>query len=345
MLVLCLFAVACVKSPQGTLTNDPAKPHHTASGFRNPHTEDSSSFFKFLKFILGRPRRHKRQYHLPRAENDPEFLRRNRTQTTLTWVGHATFLLQFRGANILTDPQFSERASPVSWIGGVKRLVPPGLALHQLPPIDVVLISHNHYDSLDKPSVIRLVELHGKNERPRWFVPLGLKTWFAGLGISNVVELDWWERADHQGFTIHAVPAQHWSQRIPFRRNDTLWAGWVVRHPEFNFYFAGDSGYSPDFKEIGHRLGPFKLAAIPIGAYEPRWFMKPMHVNPQEAVQVHQDVKSLFSVGMHWGTFPLTYEPPDEPPKRLAAARRSAGLTANEFAVMQHGETRILEAR
>jgi L-ascorbate metabolism protein UlaG (beta-lactamase superfamily) len=317
---------------------------HTFQGFRNNYPHDAHTFIDFLKWrwdrLWGRRSNNPKQgnYHFPLAKNDPAFLRQNRTETTLTWIGHASFLLQLKGVNILTDPHLTGRASPLSWIGP-KRVTPPGLALEDLPVIDMVFISHNHYDHLDASTVKRLHEKQNSGRNPHFFVPLGLKIWFTRLGISKVTELDWWESTQSFGFTLYAVPTQHFSARTPFNKNKTLWAGWVIAHPEFKFFFAGDTGYSPDFLEIGRRLGPFDLSALPIGAYEPRWFMKAMHINPEEAVQIHRDLNSRYSVAMHWGTFNLTDEPMDEPPKRLVAAREAAGLAPETFFLMQHGQT------
>ncbi len=181
---------------------------------------------------------------------------------------------------------------------------------------------------------------------PQFFVPLGLKSWFAGRGIDRVVELDWWEQRKYRGLEIHLLPVQHWSARTPFDRNQTLWGSWLIEHSRFKFYFAGNSGYSPDFQDIARRFAPIDLAAIPIGAYAPRWFMQAMHANPEEAVKIHQDLQAKYSVAMHWGTFRLTDELLDEPPKRLAAAlaKAKARIPAARFLVMKHGETRQLDA-
>jgi L-ascorbate metabolism protein UlaG (beta-lactamase superfamily) len=279
-------------------------------------------------------------YHFPLAANDPAFLRGNRTKNTLTWIGHATLLLQAGGKNILTDPHFSKRASPVQW-AGPQRVAAPGIALDDLPAIDIVIISHDHYDSLDTQTV-RLLAGRPGGEQTRFFVPLGLKRWFTDLGISRVTELAWWQSHGETGLTVTAVPAQHWSKRRLFGKDDALWCGWVVAAGDFRFLFVGDSGYSPIFKEIGRRLGLFDLAAIPIGAYEPRWFMKRHHVNPEEAVQVHLDVGAGKSVAMHWGTFILTDEPLDEPPGRLKQALVEKGLAPESFIVLRHGETIFL---
>jgi N-acyl-phosphatidylethanolamine-hydrolysing phospholipase D len=338
-LAICLCCMGC-----STQMSDPAKPHHTKSGFRNATVLETATLLDFLKWRWGRiwkqvPARE--AYHFQLARNDPHFLKVNRDKTTLTWIGHATVLLQMDGKNILTDPHFSRRASPVQW-AGPERVVPPGLAFDDLPPIDIVVISHDHYDSLDETTVLGL---HGREggRKTHFFVPLGLKQWFHGMGIENVTELDWWDEYTEDQMQIVAVPVQHWSKRGLFARNKTLWAGWVIRSDQFRFFFAGDSGYSPDFAEIGRRLGPFDLSAIPIGAYEPRWFMQRHHMSPEEAVQVHMDARSVKSVAIHWGTFILTDEPLDEPPVRLKKAMVENGLSTEEFLILKHGETIVLE--
>ncbi len=320
------------------------KPHHTKDGYRNLYISQEGRFWDFLKWrwgrLFGKPSAEK-AYHFPKAENDPAYLAGNSSRRTLTWIGHATLLVQLNGKNILTDPIFSERASPVQW-AGPKRLVPPGIALAELPPIDVVLISHSHYDALDKNTVLKLRQREG-GERTLFAVPLGLKAWFNRLGIQQVVELDWWDEHAASGLKLIAVPVQHWSKRSLFSRNKTLWAGWVVIAGDFSFFFAGDSGYAPHFRKIGERFGPFDLSAIPIGAYEPRWFMRDHHMNPEEAIQVHLDLRSRKSVAIHWGTFVLTDEPLDEPPVRLAKGLVPRGLSADDFVVLQHGETLFLD--
>jgi N-acyl-phosphatidylethanolamine-hydrolysing phospholipase D len=313
------------------------KGHHTARGFRNNYPHERRNARDFLKF-LGEFRGGPAPRTFPQAANDPAFLRANRSESTITWIGHDSFLVQHQGLNILTDPHFTGRASPLGWAGPA-RMMPPGLALEQLPDIDLVLVSHNHYDHLDEDTVVALHRRQAKKP-PRFFVPLGLKGWLAARGIRDAVELDWWERADAQGLKLHAVPVQHFSSRGPFDRDATLWCGWVAEWPDFSLFFAGDSGYSRDFQDIGARFGGFDLSLIPIGAYDPRWFMRAMHMDPDEAVRVHLDVRSRHSIGMHWGTFVLTMEDPAEPPRRLAAALAAAGLPAGSFTVMQHGETR-----
>ncbi|MFK8079897.1 MAG: MBL fold metallo-hydrolase [Granulosicoccus sp.] len=253
---------------------------------------------------------------LPSMKPRPEVIA-NPSTAQVTWVGHSTFLLQIDGLNILTDPIFSLRASPVSF-AGPKRTTPPAMTIEQLPNIHLVLISHNHYDHLDKPSIIAL-QARQVDKPPRYLVPLGQKAWFDRLGVDQVTELDWWENASVGTATVHAVPVQHWSSRSPFDRNEVLWAGFYIDSPSLRTLFVGDSGYSDDFKTIAQRLGKVDLALVPIGAYAPRWFMKTAHMNPEEALQVVHDVGASRAIGMHWGTFPLTDEPMAEPGERAAA--------------------------
>jgi L-ascorbate metabolism protein UlaG (beta-lactamase superfamily) len=326
---------ACASDPVDT-----AKPHHTKDGFLNSLIDEKPRFMAFLKWRwerLWKKVPDQESFHFPLAENDPAFLRDNNQKTTITWIGHATMLLQLNGKNILTDPHFSERASPVNW-AGPKRIVPPGISLKELPPIDMVVISHDHYDSLDRNTIINLYNREDGNSTV-FIVPLGFREWFDNLGIKNIVEMDWWDTVNRDGLTFIPVPIQHWSKRSPFSKNKTLWAGWVIQNNDFRFFFAGDSGYGPHFKEIGEKLGPFDLSAIPIGAYEPRWFMRNHHMNPEEAVKVHKDIRSARSVAMHWGTIMLTDEPLDEPPKLLRKALKDYDIPDNRFLVLKHGET------
>ena len=241
----------------------------------------------------------------------------NPTAAQITWIGHSTFLLQVDGLNILTDPIFTDRASPVSF-AGPKRTTPPAITLDQLPLIDVVLISHNHYDHLDR-ATIKALQAKQSDSPPWYYVPLGLKSWFGKLGAKQVRELDWWDNLKINKTTFHAVPVQHWSSRTPFDRNKTLWAGFFIDSPAQRVLFVGDSGYSDDFITIAKRLGNVDLALVPIGAYSPRWFMKQAHMNPDEALQVVQDVGAKRAIGMHWGTFALTDEPMAEPGERANA--------------------------
>lgn len=226
----------------------------------------------------------------------------------VTWLGHATVMVEMDELIFLTDPVFSSRASPSQRVGP-KRFRRAPCTVSELPPIDAVLISHNHYDHLDYNSVLALNERFGPELR--WFVPLGLLDWMQKCGCENVIELDWWEEncvPGHDQVTFVFTPSQHWCKRTLMDDNKVLWGSWSVLGPWSRFFFAGDTGYCPAFKEIGKRFGPFDLAAIPIGAYEPRWFMKYQHVDPEEAVRIHIDVQTRKSVAIHWGTFALANE-------------------------------------
>jgi len=273
----------------------------------------------------------------PRADNDGRALRANRGEPTLTWVGHATLLVQLDGLNILTDPHWSERASPVGF-AGPRRITPPGLAFEDLPPIHAVAISHDHYDHLDRATVERLAAAH----RPLFLVPLGLKAWFAEIGVTErVEELDWWQSRTLEGVTFTATPLQHWSARTPWDRNQRLWTGWAIAGRERRLFFTGDTGYWPPvFQEIGARLGPFDVAAVAIGAYEPARMMRFTHTTPEEALQVAADVRARSFVAVHWATFVLSEEPLDEPPRRLRADAARRGLPPDSIWVLAHGETR-----
>jgi L-ascorbate metabolism protein UlaG (beta-lactamase superfamily) len=254
------------------------------------------------------------------------------------WLGHATVLLRLGDLHIITDPQLSERASPFSF-AGPKRLVEAPAQASGLPRIDVLLISHNHYDHLDAPTVRGLLRA---NPAMVCYVPRGLKPWFQKRGAQHVHELGWWGNHAFQDLDVHCVPAQHWSARGLFDRNQTLWCGWVVKGHGLNFYFSGDTGYTPRLQEIASRLGPPDLAALPIGAYEPRWFMRPQHVDPPEAVQLHRELKVRHSLAIHWGTFELADDSLDAPVIALAQALRQSDLSERDFWVLRQGDSRLI---
>lgn len=295
--------------------------------------------WQWQRWRAGLPREPAHGYHFAVAEPDPGFLAANRRWPTVTWIGHSTLLFQLDGLNLLTDPQFSPRASPLPFLGP-KRRVPPVPPLASLPRIDAVLLSHNHYDHLDKASVRQLADQPGG--APCFFAPSGMGRWFKRQGIGKVVEMGWWSEAPFHGLRMHCVPVRHWSARTSFDHNQSLWCGWVIRG-SFQILFAGDTGYSADFREIHRRLGAMDLAAIPIGHYEPRWFMQAAHVDPEEAVQIALDVHARCAIGIHWGTFPLTDEPLDEPPRRLRVALETAELPPQSFVVLARGETRRID--
>jgi N-acyl-phosphatidylethanolamine-hydrolysing phospholipase D len=316
--------------------------------------------FEFLKWrwhalIDGHPK--SAQVPTPRVDADLAFIHANsqagsQMQPTVTWIGHATALVQFAGLSILTDPIFSDRASPLSLVGP-KRAHPPGIPLKDLPHIDLVLISHNHYDHLDEASVRALSTQAGGS--PLFLVPSGVKAWFKEVGILNVIELAWWESHRMQSpsgaVEIVFTPVQHWSGRTLTDRMNTLWGGFAVFADNFHFFHVGDTSYSPDFQDIAKRFADrqpdhgFDLVLIPIGAYAPRWFMKDQHVDPVEGVQIHKDLRARQSVAYHWGTFSLSDEALDVPPVALAAARQEHGLSESAFAAISVGQTLSLPLR
>ncbi len=341
--VLPLAGMLLLASCHGSGHYNLVKIHHTEQGFRNLHPHPpKQSFWKWRweRLRYGIPADPENGYGFPQSKPDARSLTANRAEPTLTWLGHATFLIQLGGVNLLTDPHLTKRASPLSF-AGPKRYFAPPLSFEELPRIDIVLVSHSHYDHLDHGTVLRLARQQGG--APRYFVGLGLGKWAERHGIPNVTELDWGDSARSTGLSLHFVPVQHWSSRTPWDRNRTLWGAWVIEHGERRYFFGGDFGYSRDLADAAARFGGFDLAMIPIGAYEPRWFMKVMHVNPEEAVQSHIDLKARFSVGMHWGTFRLTDERLDEPPSRLAEAVAKAGIDDRRFFLMKHGETLKLD--
>jgi N-acyl-phosphatidylethanolamine-hydrolysing phospholipase D len=310
--------------------------------FRNIDAHSSHTLWGVLRWKLGFARQKGRSSR-PFAEPLPKGPGRDvsdegasfpitKKQIRLTWIGHSTFLIQHRGRNILTDPIFGN-CSPLP-LGRLRRAVPPGVGLDCLPPIHDVLVSHSHYDHLDASTIRAL------GSGVHYWVPKGLSKWFRKRGIPSCQELGWWDSASlSEDIVLHSVPAQHASGRSVFDRDRTLWCGWVLQSSERSIYFAGDTGYCSSFREIGRRFGGFDLAMIPIGAYEPRWLMQPMHLNPAEAVKVHLDIASRLSVGCHWGTFRLTDEPLDEPPILLARELETQHLSDRSFLVLRVGET------
>jgi len=335
-LILFLFLLSCAAADENA-SFDPLAPkaHHTANGFRNLYVDDSTKpgFFDFLlkvrfqeswpdegELLLNSPTP-KISVDLSQIDNPPA------NELQVTWIGHSTMLIQYEGLTVLTDPMFSDRASPVSF-AGPRRYMAPAITLEDLPPIDAVVISHNHYDHMDEDTITAI------GNSARWFVPLGNAKLLKQNGVTNVIEKDWWETATLKDINFTLTPTQHWSGRGLFDRYEALWGSWAIQftNADARLWFGGDTGYNDvQFKQIGDRHGPFDLSFIPIGAYEPRWFMKTAHINPVEAVKIHQDIKSTKSIGIHWGTFVLTSEEVDEPPKMLKKALKDAGLPSDVF--------------
>lgn len=311
---------------------DPNRSKSADGGFLNPHIGNIRRKPKdFLMWSLGFFRDHPFEkipegfsYPLPDQSFIPE-------KPSAIWLGHSTFLISVGGQNILTDPIWSERCSPVPFLGP-KRRHPPPIPFDLLPEIDLVLISHDHYDHLDKPTVERL---HRKFPQIMWIVPTGVKQWFKILRIKNVIELAWWQDiVIHSTAKVTSVPTQHFSGRTAPHRNKTLWSGYVYEDllEDKTFYFVGDTGYnSKDFKQVGEKFSSIDLSLIPIGAYSPRKFMAPVHIEPKDAVKIHREVSSKLSIGMHWKTFRLSEEPIDQPPFDLFRAMKDAGLNPHTF--------------
>jgi L-ascorbate metabolism protein UlaG (beta-lactamase superfamily) len=307
--------------------------HFDGERFFNPHAPQRKTTEEFRRW-----RRTRRRQPWPRQVADPPHpppVRVGADRIAATFIGHSTFLLQLGGVCILTDPIWSQRCSPVSF-AGPRRARPPGQPLHALPAVDLLLVSHNHYDHMDLPTLRRV--------RRRWAPPvvtgLGNARHLAKAGLRDAVELDWWQSTEQAGVRVTYVPAQHFSARGLYDRNRCLWGGFVIEAGGATVYFAGDSGYAPHFAEIGRRFPRIDLALLPIGAYEPRWFMRQQHVDPEEAVRAHGVLRPQRSLGMHFGTFQLTDEAIDAPIHDLATARAAARLPPDAFDVPGFGETR-----
>ncbi len=315
----------------------PRSDHFNGKTFFQPHHVSSGRLRDLLKWKLGtRPVAWPKQiaFSAPPPGRTPET-----GEIIVTWIGHSTFLLQTAQANLLFDPVFSERASPVSW-AGPQRVHPPGIAYNALPRIDAVLLSHDHYDHCDIASLRALAEGHN----PVFVAPLRHADLLSKAGGKRIVELDWWQTHGLNAATaITLTPSKHWSNRFGSPRNHRLWGGFSVKYENKHVWFVGDSGYDAEiFSDVRRRCGSPDLALVPIGAYEPRWFMKPMHLNPSEAVRLHLDIGARLSVGMHWGTFQLTDEGWDEPARMLATACAANGVPKDAFRVVAPGESVII---
>ena len=313
----------------------PVSEHFNGKTFENPGEVPEKSFMDVMKWYLQRDQGE----WFPISESDVTFAPKPAENVTdgmtITYVNHSTFLIQVAGVNILTDPVWSDRVSPVSF-AGPKRFRPAGIRFEDLPRIDLIVISHNHYDHLDIETLKKVHEAY----EPRVIAPLGVGRMLNSNGINKVFELNWWEnKVIDSDITVHAVQAQHFSARGLFDRDKTFWNGYVIETPAGDVYFAGDTGYGPFFTEIGQRFPDIKVGLIPIGAYKPRWFMKPMHVNPEEAIQVHKDVGAEISFGMHFGTFPLADDGMKDPENDFSAAMRLQENRGVNFKLLTEGDS------
>ncbi|MEM7219581.1 MAG: MBL fold metallo-hydrolase [Pseudomonadota bacterium] len=345
---LFFLLAALLPQSQGAAANDGSStvaaeqkkpPHHQDNGtFINPpgSPERSHGAGEMLGFMLRVPFArpgpvpdgHSIRLDAPPQAPDPG-------AAAATWLGHASFLLQLPGLTVLTDPYLTAAAGPMGI--GPRRFVPAALEPESLPPVDVIVVSHNHYDHLDLAALKRYPHKRGV----RVIVPLGLGRKISRLGYEQVTEQDWWQSISvRDGFSITTLPAVHFSGRGLFDRNRTLWASFAIETPQTRVWFGGDTGYGEVFKEIGTRAGPFDMALVPIGAYAPRSVMRPVHVNPEEAVQILNDIGARRAIGMHWGTIMLTTEPAFEAPTRFRAAADAQNFGAANAWTLAIGETR-----
>ncbi|MGA7614485.1 MAG: MBL fold metallo-hydrolase, partial [Thermoanaerobaculia bacterium] len=315
----------------------PRSAHFDGERFYNPGDFHHAGGFDMIRWMLSRdPGEWSEWLETPPEPAPPE--RVGGTDLRVTFVNHATVLIQTGGLNVLTDPVWSERCSPVSWAGPVRR-VAPGVPFEQLPPIDIVLISHNHYDHLDLPTLERLATKHA----PLFVTGLGNRELLERNGISPVEELDWWETTDRgSGVRIHAVPAQHFSSRGFGDRDATLWCGFVLETGSGLVYFAGDTGFGPHFEEIRRRFGSPRLALLPIGAFRPEWFMSQVHLSPDDALRAHDTLRASTSVAIHFGTFHLGDDGQLEPAERLQALLQRKWISRPRFWVLGFGEGRAV---
>jgi L-ascorbate metabolism protein UlaG (beta-lactamase superfamily) len=317
----------------------PVTDHFDGKRFINPGGVKAQGLPAVFKWMINR----ERSPWIESVANHTEVLEKPIAKVNegmrITFVNHSTFLIQVEGVNILTDPVWSNRTSPFEW-AGPRRMRPPGVPFETLPAIDLVLLSHNHYDHLDIKTLTKL----WKRDQPKIITALGISAFLNQHGIENSVDLDWWDQTAFGGLEVFAVPAQHFSSRGSFDRDATLWCGFMVKLGAGYLYFAGDTGYNENtFKEIGGRFSPIDLSLIPIGAYKPQWFMSPIHCSPEEAVRIHEDVRSKKSIATHFGTFPLADDGQEEPVKDLAAALVARGIDGGNFRVLQEGKPLSIE--
>jgi len=310
----------------------PKSDHYNGEKFFNPGLNDEKTLWDVIKWKWN-------SHAVPWPESVPnkEYLLPllgEGKKAIVTFINHASFLIQLPGLNILTDPIYSDRMSPFSFLGP-KRIRSPGIPFESLPPIDVVLVSHNHYDHLDMET---LKQLDGKFH-PLFLVPLGDEKLLMVEGIQNVKEMDWWEEIKVKSARFIFTPSQHWSARTLWDKYKSLWGSFMVDAPPAKIYFAGDTGHGPHFLNIKTRLGAPDIALLPIGAYLPRSFMKDHHMDPEEAVKAHQDLGATRSIGMHFGTFHQTDEGIDDPYKALQEAKHKAKINPLEFDVLEQGDS------
>jgi N-acyl-phosphatidylethanolamine-hydrolysing phospholipase D len=303
-------------------------PHEKDGRFFCPWHDFEPSVGRMLRLGLTKnPFDDGREPVLNVVANDGRSLSERAETPRITWVGHATLAIHDGDDVVLTDPNFADRMIVV------KRRTPPGIPIEAVPHDAMAVISHNHNDHLDAGTVDALPAT------VRWFVPLGMATWFCDRGRPNVVELDWWQSSTQGRWTITCLPAQHWSRRVEMGTNAALWCSWLIDSGTKRYYFAGDTGYFHGFREFGRKFAPIDVAMLPIGAYEPRWFMRQQHVNPAEAYTAFRELGARYMIPMHWGTFNLSHEPMDRPPEELLEAVDAAGGERERVRILAIGES------
>ncbi len=326
----CLISTSSCRTSQseGGASGDIRSVHRDESGFFNPWERFDRSVWMYLRWQLFSRNAYdkSKQPNVPRVPNDGSYLSEPDGSTSITWVGHATFVVQDREDVFLTDPHFGKRALLPD------RKTPPGLPLEAIPEDAFAVLSHNHYDHLDEFSIEALPE------SIEYYVPVGLGEWFRDRGREAVTELDWWQSAKRGRFTITCLPSQHWSLRIGQPANSTLWCSWLVDSQDHRYYFAGDTGYFTGFAEFGRMWPDIDVALLPIGAYAPRWIMSYQHMDPDEAYRAFEDLRARYMIASHWGTFDLTDEPLDHPPLELERAVSRADGDEKRIRVLAIGE-------
>lgn len=323
--------------PDGTFRNLPGSPKRIIN-------RSSDSFFQILyKIMIKRVMFDQKEVpdeipvdHFLSEEEALLQLNNNNDEISITWLGHASFLIKLGNQNLLTDPFLSKTAGQFGV--GPNRYISPGIRVSNLPKIHTILISHNHYDHLDSKTLLKI-----KNKRDITVIcPLKLSKTIHNLGYKNVIELDWYQRKKKIDCEIVAMPAYHWSRRLGQKYNTTLWNGYCINYKQTKIYFSGDTAFGPMFSEIGNKYGPFDLTIVPIGAYEPREMMQSSHCTPEEAAQIAQMLQGKKILGMHWGTIRLSGENPWEPPEKFKKAAKMNGYNDANIWKMAIGETRSL---
>jgi L-ascorbate metabolism protein UlaG (beta-lactamase superfamily) len=332
---LFIFLVGCTSNYKGPISD-----HFDGSRFKHPWSEDAKSFFTLLKWKMTSVPSDWPEPTQIEEQQIPD-LQRSKTKVSVTFINHATVYIQAYGLRFLTDPQWSQRPSPVRFLGP-QRVMNAGVAIDKLPGVDFVMISHNHYDHFDLATLQRLNELY----KPQFYIPLGDAHLMQKTNIKNFTELDWWQPVTlSEDLRLTFVPVKHWSARGLWDRNKSLWGGYVLESTnsdKYKIFFAGDTGYCSIFTELAEKFGEFDLALLPIGAYEPRWFMKDAHMNPADAVQAHLDIKSKYSLGIHWGLWQLTDESIDAPVEDLKKALQQSKVSESAFETYKIGTTKMI---